>query len=630
MKRKKLLSSLQYTDEKYLKEADPASPHRLNYRILSAVIAASLCLVTVLNLWLFLPYSSKAPNVSKYSDSEYYGIIKKVSTYQHNRKKSSYKNNFDKLFTRFEDGLNSMLGAMDGSDKGDASGGAMGDRYEEVTDNQTSGVIEGDRIKRSDSHIYYLVGSTLSVYSIEKEESKKVGSFDLSGVPLLSAASAYHDEWEFFLSSDCRTVTVLAPCYHYETKDATVAVLSLDVRSPEDITLKDSFTVSGAYLSSRKTENGFLLFTRFSMKNTVDFDDKSTFLPQIDRGNGAEFLPAEDIFSPEELSSLSYTVVLQIKEDGLTLDGVSAFLSYSDEVYVSAENIFAVRGFTLTEVNGGKRITKSATEIACLGYGEGGLSHKGSFTVDGTVKDRYSLDEHEGILRVVTTVRERVEDASPADKDGSTQSPDLVPFGTTVNASLFCIRLSDFSCIAKVERFAPNGEIVQSARFDGVNAYVCTSIEKTDPVFYFDLSDLSAITVKDTGTIDGFSTSLIQLGDGYLLGIGEGVWGEVKLEVYKETANGVISVSEYGIKDASYSTEYKSYYIDRENRIVGLGILEYTGESYYLAVLFDGYDLHKILKAPIDGDNDYKRAVYIDGCFYVFGENGFYTKNIVS
>ena len=104
--------------------------------------------------------------------------------------------------------------------------------------------------------------------------------------------------------------------------------------------------------------------------------------------------------------------------------------------------------------------------------------------------------------------------------------------------------------VAKVERFAPKGETVRSVRFDGDYAYVCTAIQLTDPVFFFDLSDLSNITYKDTGTISGFSTSLVDLGDGFLMGIGVGSLSTtLKVEIYVEGEQGVESYCSYELEN---------------------------------------------------------------------------------
>ena len=121
------------------------------------------------------------------------------------------------------------------------------------------------------------------------------------------------------------------------------------------------------------------------------------------------------------------------------------------------------------------------------------------------------------------------------------------------------------------------GEEATAVRFDGVYAYVCTAevITLTDPVYFFDLSDLSNITYTDTGTIDGFSTSLIQLEDGYLLGIGYNEERNLKIEIYEETESGVQSVCTYE-KACGFSEVYKSYFIDREKNLIGLATTEWA------------------------------------------------------
>ena len=204
-----------------------------------------------------------------------------------------------------------------------------------------------------------------------------------------------------------------------------------------------------------------------------------------------------------------------------------------------------------------------------------------------------------------------------------------------INASLYCIDLSSLEIAASVIDFAPPNEAVRSVRFDKETAYVCTSVQLSDPVFFFDLSDLNHITYKDTGTIDGFSTSLINLGNGYLLGIGRGSrWDTFKIEVYEETADGVRSVCAYERDNTTYSTDYKSYYVDRTNQLLGIGYTDsyYYGYSEnrnkYILLHFDGYGLDKLLDVPLNSTPENMRGVYIDGYMYMFGDNDFKVKKI--
>ena len=146
------------------------------------------------------------------------------------------------------------------------------------------------------------------------------------------------------------------------------------------------------------------------------------------------------------------------------------------------------------------------------------------------------------------------------------------------------------------------------------------------------------ITYKDTGTIEGFSTSLINLGNGYLLGIGRGDnWSDFKVEVYEETADGVRSVCSYELENTNYSTEYKSYYIDRQNQLIGIGVIENryyntlknpNEAGRYILLHFDGYELIELLNVPLAGEPVNNRGVYIDGYMYLFGHNDFKVEKI--
>lgn len=605
-------------DDKYVEEAAARKTRRGKRAIIriTAIAACLALLVTGLNLWLFLPLDNTPPDVSQYADSAYYDIIQKLNvlTYRAPR----YKNNFQRLSRSLY--KLAPTGSIELEDAGADNMMAKGTgRYQETTDNQVEGVIEADLIKRSDSHIYYMDGSVLRVFEIKGEESAEVGSFEITWPKDTYHSSLY--PVEFYLSDDCSTVTYI---YSYTDKEniKTVHVTALDVRDPAAITEKRSVCVTGDYLSSRLTGGKLLLACNFYVGYDPDFSDERTFIPQIDDGSGAVSIPFGSIISPDVLTSPRYTVVCKLDAETLATEGTNAFLSYASELYVSRDNIYATHSYYVeTERNGNAYTNRAMTEISCLSYTEGDLTYKGSCKVVGEVKDQYSLDEYNGVLRVATTTR------TSQYKENKTS--DTVSFigGNEVNATLTCVRLSDFSIVALVENFAPAGESVQSARFDGNSAYICTSLVLSDPVFFFDLSDLSNITYKDTGTIEGFSSSLVNFGDGFLLGIGVGdAFDTVKIEVYEETETGVTSVCKYEVKRAEYSANYKSYLIDREKGLLGLGITMREGgvdASRYVLLHFDRYKLNEIANIQLKGDNYAKRAVVIDGYLYAFGENDF-------
>jgi uncharacterized secreted protein with C-terminal beta-propeller domain len=206
---------------------------------------------------------------------------------------------------------------------------------------------------------------------------------------------------------------------------------------------------------------------------------------------------------------------------------------------------------------------------------------------------------------------------------------------------LYCIDLNTFEVVASVLNFAPPNERIRSARFDKNAAYACTAIVTAytidDPVFFFDLSDLNNITYKDTGSIKGFSSSLVQLGNGYLLGIGPDGEGGKKVEVYTETDNGVRSVCTYALNSPNHYMDYKSYYVDRDRQLFGFGI-EGKGywegenlirECWYILLHFNGQELVELFNEPLPMTSaDLMRAVYIDGYLYAFGEECFIAQKV--
>lgn len=584
-------------------------------------LITSSCLmlaVVILAAVLFIPYDTSAPDVSMYRSSPYYSLIQRINeaTYE----KPRYKNNFEFL-TAQADKLSGNVGEIAGADRvptldvpaemnGALAEGIDGS-YVEVTDNQVAGVIESDIIKRSDKYIYHLKDTTLNVYTIAQADSKLAGSVDVGSVEGMLTTT----DLEMYLSLDCTTVTIVSQCVSQESKSAYVCVRSFDVTDPAKITQTGSILITGSGISSRMVDGKLLLVSKFRIGANRKFSDESTFLPQIGTLGNMRSVAAEDIVAPDTLTSTQYTVITKLDSKTLEAADTAAFLSYSNEIYVSRQNIFATRTYAQNEkLASGKKLNKSVTEISCISYTGETLEHIGSVTIDGTVKNQYSMDEFEGVLRVVTSTDETI-----YTEYHSGEMAMAGDWASARNVNLYCISMEDFSIIAGVRGFAPQGETAESVRFDGYTAYVCTAevITLTDPVYFFDLSQLPKISWKDTGTIDGYSSSLVNFGDGYLLGIGynENRW--LKIEIYEEAADGVESVCSYEL-DAGFSENYKSYLIDRENRIIGLGVFDYTaGYHTYLLLQFDGYEWNVIGNYMLSGRPETTRGILIEGWLYL-------------
>lgn len=623
-KNEKLLKSITFIDDKYVEEASPVKvKKKRSLKKLIAIAACACFILAVASVWLFTPYRTTPGSVSQYSDSEYYPLIEKINAYTF--VKPIYKNNMEMLIGEISDFFGSFLlagsadkdNAMGGADMGVPEYGPEPGDYVEVTDNQVSGVIEADLIKRTESHIFRLHNGVLSAYTIAGELSAAVGSYSLTAIPTLSYR--YTQEWEFFLSLDGRTATVIATGTDGANR-AAVTLISLDVSDPSAITEKGSVTLDGSYVSSRMVDGELLVMSEYYIRTAnLDYSEPQTFVPCITTSEGKELIPADGIVSPDKITSNRYTVITKLDADSLALLGSGAFLSYSDTVYVSQNAIYAARQYLDRRTQGDIIHTETMTEISALSYTGDELQYMGSVTVSGSVLNQYSMDEYEGTLRVAASVNR----SSHREFYGFGDTVGSEFMGSTVNSSLYVIDLETFEICASVECFAPTGETVRSARFKGNDAYICTSIMLTDPVYVFDLSDLENITEINTGTITGFSSSLVDFGD-FLLGIGVGdSMSSLKVEMYEQGDTSVNSVDSFEKDSVAYSANYKAYYIDRENGLIGLAYEDYYTKysQKYLLLYFDGYRFHKLLDIPMEGNYNLVRGVYIDGFMYIFGDD---------
>lgn len=585
--------------EGYINEACPKKRKAWSMKAFISIAACICILVTAVELVLFLPYNTQPPDVSKYESSEYYGIIQRLN--EANFTPPSHKN----LFMKLSSAINRALIGKVYEDKTDGAAPGVGDAanegYVEVTDNQVKNVTEGDLVKRSESTVYFLNANVLYVYPIAGMDTQKGGRYELD----LEDKNNTWGAQEIYLSRDCTRVTVIC---HKGSLGSMTAVITLDVTDMKSIRETERIYIDGQYISSREINGDLLLITRFEAAD-ADYSDPSTFVPAVGTESGEDVIPPENIIYPEVLSDTGYTVVTKI--DGETSKhSTFALLSYCEDVYVTETRLYAYRNYARNDA--GERMPRA--DIACIDL-ENDLSFLGGFTVDGRINNRYSIDEYEGVVRLFTTGNVERE-TEYTNYLGEKESHKYY----VTNCNLFCIDSSTFEEIASVRNFAPDTDTVKSARFDKNTAYVCTAVEITDPVFFFDLSDLSDITYKSTEEIRGFSTSLVDFGE-YLIGIGTENGSDLKVEVYKEEDKEIIPLSAYRM-NALYADDYKSYLIDRERGLVGIPVMSWdmAEEKYfYLLLHFDGTELSQCMLQQIQPTGlNTVRGLYIDGLMYVF------------
>lgn len=649
--------------------------------LLYSSLAACAALVLALNLWLFIPYTVGGYDLSSYKDSEYYTLMSKIGEMTYSPETTNHFEQFQMALKGATAGNEYMTPPTD-SMQSSSAGETNPSHYEEVTNNQTAGVIEGDLFKRSSDYVYYLSrrpgqwklieeggvkeiyvrpAYLLRTYSIKRGVYHFISEFEIA--PQENHRFPFSDNDELYLSEDLKTVTVvLSEDESYSAKSYTT-VVSIDVSDPASPREIGRAMASGFPVTSRMVNNTLFFFTRFGILLHPDFAKPEEYLPQFGTVGNMQPLPMENIYLPETADSASYLLVCSLDASTLALKDTSALFSYKPTVYVSENNIFATHEIrkeseaSFPIANAQFKYHYGYTEIYKIGYHESGaLSLDGSFEVHGVLNDQYSLDEYQNVLRVVTTSRDDCYDSqySYATEEGV---PDELQEILDANkdlerpkCNLYCIDLDDFSIISSIEDFSDPDESVKSVRFAGEKAYVCTAtgdygwnggydwndngminIPVNDPVFEFDLSDLDNVTWTDTGTIPGYSLSLIEFTDGTLLGIGYGDSATtLKIELYRREGDKVISVTKFELENCSFATDFKAYFIDAEHGLVGLGVdRRDKSDEEYLLLRYDGVKFFEVGYTfeiaggsyYYSGDLNRMRACYIDGYVYMFWDS---------
>lgn len=144
------------------------------------------------------------------------------------------------------------------------------------------------------------------------------------------------------------------------------------------------------------------------------------------------------------------------------------------------------------------------TVIHKISFNKDKLELKGSGEVVGHLLDQFSMDEHDGYLRVATTKSQTWSEF----EEGATRSFNNV---YVLDANL--------KVVGKVENLA-KGEQIYAARFMQGRAYLVT-FRQTDPLFVIDLRDPKKPAVLGELKVPGFSSYLHPYDETTLIGFGK-------------------------------------------------------------------------------------------------------------
>lgn len=428
------------------------------------------------------------------------------------------------------------------------------------TNQQVAGVDEADIVETDGQYIYTLSHGELVVVSAATAESEStvVSRTQLAGSNNLA----------MFLFEGRLTIISQDYNYNYDRIDRRgglawdilrpashrTVVTVLDVTNPDAPTLQQETVVDGTYQNARAVGDQVYVVVNnneaipyLPSLNTVRDNESSTNYRFENRSEYFERIAgiADDLTPPsvyqrsetedgaptlqrlgwldgasdEIVSGQSQlTTILQFdtaSTESLPVDNISVRTGrYSGaQVYATAESVYLVTNEQPSAESDGNfaRLANvnSVSVINKIDFSGEQMVFGGRGSVPGLVESQFSVDEHNGYLRIVTTT----DQWSLASKNHIYVLEDVG---------------DELTIVGSVEDLAPT-ERVYSARFEGDRAWVVT-FRRIDPVFSIDLSDPTDPRVTGELKIPGFSEHLQMIDENHLLAIGRAATDEGRIQ----------------------------------------------------------------------------------------------------
>ena len=510
------------------------------------------------------------------------------------------------------------------------------------TNNQVSGVQEGDVIKNDGRYIYHLSKDKHRVYIISATNGK---------TDIVSEIIIPNNTKNKIRPNTLLLVgnTLVIICTDNVYSNNTIC-LYYDISDKSNPVKTDETKQSGYYRNCRVVDGTVYII---SQKHSYIYDsvycsddnvletenDLSKFIPEID----GELIDCEDILMSDNSSS-QFTIITAYDAVNKERKSSLALLGDCQSIYCSKENIYIASDNYLDDedVVAGECASFNNTKILRIALNNGNLSANGATTVFGQINNQFSMDEKDGIFRIATTI-------TPGTFVERGKYIGYL-FNDTYN-KVYCLD-AEMKVIGESEKLGVT-ERIKSVRYLGDIAYVVT-FRQTDPLYAIDLTDPTNPKTLSALKIDGFSTYMQPYGTDYMLGIGyaadsDGRTNGIKLTMFDITNPAdVFDISTtsflWGNADGMYVmsdalSNHKAILIDYKKGIIGLPFIiegyaenknweyEYKLSLEYKLFSFDGKELavDQSISIPLDEKANYwsgMRGLYIGDYLYIAFESG--------
>ncbi|MDN7244861.1 beta-propeller domain-containing protein [Planococcus shenhongbingii] len=489
--------------------------------------------------------------------------------------------------------FNNEGGAVEESaESGDASRDSSSGGEHSTTNNQVEGVDEADMVKTDGSFIYSISESQVIISDVRKPDAMTVAS-DIK----------FQEEMypqQLFLSGD--TLIVIGSRYSAIPFEDTVrefqphigltSVFLYDISNPAEPQLIREFGTEGS-LNSARLANNILYYVTNVYPDFWTLEEQSgvELRPHTydsNDNNDLKPMPYENISILPGTMEGSYSIIsaIDLAEPAQNTVSTKGFLGGSEQLYMTEESMYltAAKYMPVDEENVEDDVRMSIwlpqlanTEIFKFTLDGTDVQFLSSSEVTGTLLNQFSMDEHNGYFRIVTTEGIAWDEAAPSKNH------------------LFILD-SGMKQVGSVEDLA-KGERIYSARFIGDKAYMVT-FKETDPLFVIDVSAPTAPKVLGELKIPGFSNYLHPLDENHLIGFGY----DTKLEPVKDGEPRIVTG---GMKISLFDVSDFSNPLEKDTEILGgpgtYSPLQYDHKALYIHPETDLFGFPVTLYGESDG-----------------------------
>jgi len=507
----------------------------------------------------------------------------------------------------------------------DAYAEALDSGFEYSTTNiQVAGVDEADIVKTDGEYIYLVSDNEVFIMKAHPPDEAEV----LSKI-------TFNDTYlgEIFINND--RLAVFGSGYfdpyrgYYESfyEDAKTFLNIYDLSNKTDPSLLTNFTMSGSYFNSRMIGE----YVYFVVSQQAYIENDTVILPKVYSNEGIKQVSASGIqyFKTSDSYFMFTTIVaMNVQNVAEKPTNKTILLGGTSCMYVSLNNIYIT--FPNSESTLVYRIHIENDKIEPMANGQ----------VPGYVLNQFSMDEHEGYLRIATTTGHIARILEQATSKNHVYVLDM-----------------NLSIVGILEDLAP-GEKIHSARFMGNRCYLVT-FKKIDPLFVINLTEPANPTVLGKLKIPGYSDYLHPYDENHIIGVGketveaeEGdfAWYQgVKISLFDVTnVSDPKQIANYTIGDRGTDSQilrdHKAFLFDKSKNLLVIpvrvaeidetkypeGVLSYVcgepvwqGAYVFNITLTDGFVLRGSITHLEEGMSIWDSSHWVDRALYI--DNVLYT-----